>query len=181
MNTPKLRKTIAAAAAVAILPMTAFAFDYNNVEGGFVHLHNDSGSDNGFRIGGSFAIAPPVAVFGEYDHGGDVDRISAGGLFHTPIHSNLDLNLGASLEHGSLPHDHDTGFGLRAGLRWNAVPGELELDPELRYVSLFNRDDVSARLGGLYHINRNLDLQAALQAGDEDRAEVGLRYNFGSR
>lgn len=181
MNTKYLRKTMIVAATFATLPAMASSFDYNNIEGGFLHRNNDFESGNGFRIGGSFNIAPQVAVIGEYGNAGDYDNLSVGGLFHTPINGVLDLNLGATLEHASAPHDSDTGFGLRGGVRWNVVPGEWELDPELRYVSILNHDGVSARAAALYHVNPNLDLQAALQGGDEDRAEVGVRYNFGRR
>ena len=179
MNTQHLRKTLIVIAAFATLPAAASTFDYNYVEGSFMHRRNDFASDNGFRVGGSFDLAPPVALFGEYGNTGDYGHFSAGALFHTPINNELDLNLGASLEHASAPHDSDTGFGLRAGVRWNVVPGQWELNPELRYVNILHQDDISARVGALYHVNRSLDVQAAVQAGGEDRAEVGVRYSFG--
>ena len=181
MTTKYLRKTLLAAAVLSTLPVVASAFDYNYVEGGFLHRRNDFSSDNGFRIGGSFNVAPPVAVFGEYGNTNHYDSFSVGGLYHTPINNALDLNLGASLEHASVPHDSDTGFGLRGGVRWNVVPGQWELNPELRYVNILNHDGISARVAALYHVNPNLDVQAGVQAGDEDRAEVGVRYNFGHR
>jgi len=179
MNNRKIRYTVAAAAIVA-LPGIASAFDYNYVEGGFMHRHNDYESDSGFRLAGSYDLAAPVAIIGEYGNTGNYDSISVGGLFHTPINNVLDLNLGATLEHASVPHDDDTGFGLRGGVRWNVVPGQWELNPELRYVNVLHKDMLSARVGAQYHINRNLDLQLALQGGDEDHAEVGVRYHFGS-
>ena len=180
MKTKHLRKTLAAVAVFATLPAAAATFDYNYVDGGFMHRHNDFASDSGVRLGGSLDLAPPVALFGEYSNTGNYDQFSVGGLFHAPLNDALDLNLGASIEHASAPHDSDTGFGLRAGVRWNLVPGQWELNPELRYVNILHQDDISARVAALYHVNRSLDLQAAVQAGDEDRAELGLRYNFGA-
>lgn len=178
MKPTQLRIALATVAAISIVPMTASAFDYNYVEGGYMHRDNTFSDQSGFRVGGSFDVAPQVAAFGEYGSTSDVDQISAGALFHTPINEVLDFNAGASLEHLS-GHGHNaTGFGMRGGVRWNIVPGQWELNPEVRYVHVDNRNLTSARVGALYHINRALDFSAALQGGDDDRVEAGVRYNF---
>ncbi len=178
MKPTQLRIVLAAVAALSIVPMTASAFDYNFVEGGYLHRDNDFSDDGGFRIGGSFDVAPNLAVIGEYGNTNSFDQLTAGALFHTPINNVLDFNAGATLEHFTGGGDRATGFGLRGGVRWNLVPGQWELNPEVRYVHVEGENMTSARLGALYHINRQFDIQAAVQGGDEDRFEAGVRYNF---
>jgi len=178
MKPAHLRVYLAAAAAMSFLPMVASAFDYNTVEGGYLHRNNDIANEGGFRLAGSFGIAPQVAVFGEYGSTNTYDQITAGGLFHTPINEALDFTAGASLEHFSGGGTNETGFGLRTGVRWNVVPGQWELNPEVRYVRVHGYDQTSGRLGVAYHINRQFDVNTAFQAGDEDRVEAGVRYNF---
>lgn len=178
MKPTQLRVALTAVAALSIVPMTASAFDYNYVEGGYLHRNNDISHDGGFRIGGSFEVVPQIAAFGEYGSTSKYDQITAGALFHTPINSELDFTAGGSLEHFSGGGTTDTGFGLRAGVRWNVVPGQWELNPEVRYLHIDGYNQTSARVGASYHINKQVDFQAALQGGDEDRVEAGVRYNF---
>jgi len=169
-------------AALLIAPTFAFAHNYNYLEGGYVH-RDQAGTDDGFRVNGSFDVLSPIAVFGEYDDVGHFGQLSLGGLWHTPLTNTLDLNLGASYEHYDWRHGgDDSGFGLRGGVRWMVPNLPLELDPGVRYVNLgHGHDDTSARLGALYRLTDALDVQAAVQAGDDDRVEAGLRYNFGPR
>lgn len=178
MKPAHFRITLATAAALSCLPMVASAFDYNYVEGGYLHRDNDFADEGGFRIGGSFAIDPQVNLFGEYGSTNAYDQITAGAQFHTPINNELDFTAGGSLEHLSGGGHTSTGFGMRAGVRWNVVPGQWELNPEVRYTHLDGDNLTSARVGASYHINRQFDIQAALQGGDEDRVEAGVRYNF---
>ena len=178
MKPTQLRIALAAVAALSIVPMTASAFDYNYVEGGYLHRDNDYADEGGFRLGGSFDVAPNIAAFGEYGTTDSYDQFTAGGLYHAPINGALDFNAGASLEHFSGGGNSSTGFGLRTGVRWNVVPGQWELNPELRYIRIEGENITSARLGASYHINKQFDIQAALQGGDEDRFEAGVRYNF---
>ncbi|WP_028079856.1 porin [Solimonas soli] len=186
MNYKANRARAALKLGVAVLllaPGLALAHNYNYLEGGYLH-RDQAGDEDGFRVAGSFDILSPIAVFAEY---GDVDnfsQLSIGGLWHTPLTRDLDLNLGASLE--QFDHDHggdDTGFGLRAGLRWAVPNTRLELNPELRYVDIDNdkADGVSLRLGALYALTPALDLEGGVQGGEDDRFDVGLRYNFGPR
>ena len=46
---------------------------------------------------------------------------------------------------------------------------------------LFGNNETSVRLNALYNLAPHFDLQAAIQGGDEQRYEVGLRYAFTSR
>jgi len=171
------------AAALLLAPGLALAHNYNYIEGGYLH-RDQAGDEDGFRVGGSFDILSPIAIFGEY---ADVDRfsqLSIGGLWHTPLTRDIDLNLGASLE--QIDHDHggdDTGFGLRAGIRWAVPNTRLELNPEFRYVNIDDdhADGLSLRLGALYALTDRLDLAGGVQGGDDDRFDLGVRYNFGPR
>jgi hypothetical protein len=171
------------AAALLLAPGLALAHNYNYIEGGYLH-RDQAGDEDGFRIAGSFDVLSPVAIFAEY---GDVDQFSQltiGGLWHTPLTRDLDLNLGASFE--QFDHDNggdDAGFGLRGGVRWAVPNTRLELNPELRYVNVDHdkADGVSARLGALYQLTSALDLEGGVQAGDDDRFDLGVRYNFGPR
>ena len=98
-------------------------------------------------------------------------------MMFAPINRDLDWTAGATLEFADAGRDDDTGFGLRGGLRWHFARA-FELNPELRYVDVFDEDGVSLRLAGLFGVTPNLEIQAALQGGDDDRFEAGLRYNF---
>lgn len=177
MKAPLIR-TIALAAGTALaLPLAAHAHNYTYVEGGYVSLDNDAEDDSGFRIAGLGAIAPSFALIGEYVDTGDFEQLSAGAVFHQPIDRSLDWFAGATLEMVDVPGDDDTGFGLRGGLRWSFAKA-FELIPEIRHVDVFDEGFTSLRLAGLFRVAPRLDIQAALQGGDDDRFEAGLRYNF---
>ncbi|HEY1077512.1 MAG TPA: hypothetical protein VGE51_12545 [Fontimonas sp.] len=166
-----------AASALLALPLAANAHSYTYVEGGYVSLDNDAQDDSGFRIAGSGAVAPSFAVIGEYVDTGDFEQLSAGAVFHAPIDRSLDWFAGATIEMVDVPGDDDTGFGLRGGLRWSFAKA-FELIPEIRHVDVFDEGFTSLRVTGLYRVAPRLDIQAALQGGDDDRFEAGLRYNF---
>jgi hypothetical protein len=174
---PKM-KTVAAIAALSLAPTLVAAHNYTYLEGGYLHRDYGAEEDGGFRIAGSADVAQPLAVIGEYNDTGDVEQLSAGLLYHTPLNNVIDFNAGATMEHFEVGSRDDTGYGLRAGLRWQLMGDRAELNPEIRYVDVFDDDATSLRLGGLYKLNRELDVQGAVQGGDDDRVEVGLRYNF---
>ncbi|MFT4047588.1 MAG: hypothetical protein QM661_12960 [Solimonas sp.] len=171
------------AAALLLAPGLALAYDYNDLEGGYLH-RDQAGDESGLRIGGSFDVLSPVAIFAEYDDVDEFSQLSVGGLYHTPLTRDIDLNLGVSIE--QFDHDRggdDTGFGLRGGIRWTVPNTRLELDPELRYVDIDHdkADGVSVRLGALYPLTGVLDLQGGVQTGQDDRFDLGVCYNFGPR
>lgn len=165
-------------AAALLLPTAALAHDYTYIEGGYLDRDNGFGDDSGLRIAGSADVAPAFNLFGEYADTGDVEQLTAGGQFHTPLSSATDVFAGASLESIDVGPVDDTGYGLRAGLRWWAIPNQFELIPEVRHTDIFDEGATSLRLGGLVRIARSLDVQAAIQGGDDDRFEAGLRYGF---
>jgi hypothetical protein len=180
MNNRTHGYVLAGMAVLALLPAAAMAHNYTYLEGGYLNRDTPRGSNSGLRIAGSAAIAPPVALFGEYADTGDFDQFSAGLLFHSPLNNIVDLNLGVSFEHMTVRRASDSGIGLRGGLRWQLAP-QFELHPEIRHLRIFNRDSTSLRVAGLFALTPELDLQGAIQGGDDDRYEVGVRYNFGPR
>ena len=146
---------------------------YTYVEGGFLSRDNDAVDESGFRIAGSGAVHRSIALIGEYADTDDFEQLSAGAMMFAPINRDLDWTAGATLEFADAGRDDDTGFGLRGGLRWHFARA-FELNPELRYVDVFDEDGVSLRLAGLFGVTPNLEIQG----GDDDRFEAGLRYNF---
>lgn len=183
--TPSCRRALGALC--LLLPAVAAAHDYSYVEGGFVNHdrgRRTPGDDNGFRLAGSLDIGvAPLALIGEYVDTGDFSQLTAGLIFHTPLSKVLDLNAGASLERVDTGRDDDFGLGLRGGVRWLVLPSprtfeRLEATAELRQLFVFSDTSTSLRAGALYRIADNLDAQGAVQAGDDDRVEVGVRYYF---
>lgn len=174
----------AGVATLLLAPAFAYAHDYNYIEGGFVHWDDQPGDDNGYRVKGSLDLLSPIAPFIEYNSIDDVHQLSLGGVFHTPLTQDLDLVLGGSYEHFDNDHGSDaSGYGLRGGVRWTIPNTKLELDPQVRYIDVdhHNGDATSFRVDALYALTPALDLQGAVQSGDDDRLEVGLRYSFGSK
>jgi hypothetical protein len=186
MKKPSRRRSLAVFSAfstLGLVPLASQAADYTYIEGGFIERHDYGETGPGGRVAGSFDLpALPLAIIGEFDGTDGLDQFDAGVVFHMPIVPRLGFFAGGTLEHadrdGNGYNDNDTGVGGRVGLRWQASQA-LELDPELRLVHLYHDDQVSVRLNALYNIAPHLDLQGALQGGDEQRYEVGLRYSFG--
>lgn len=172
---------LASSIALLMVPNLVSAHNYTFLEGNAVHRDVDREGDNGVRLSGSMDPTHPVALFGEFTTIGDFDQLSVGGLFHTALNHVLDLNLGASLESVDDGRRDDTGLGLRGGVRWQAIPARLEVNPEIRHVDVFDNVNTNLRITGLYFVDGRLDLLGVVQGGDEDRVEAGLRYNFGPR
>ena len=174
----KMLVSVRALAAALLLPWAAQAHEYTYLKGGYVDVDRRGSDDGGLFVGGSIGLAPSFAAFGEYTDTGPFEQLSVGGLLHARLQPRLDLFGGASLEHVELRAADDTGLGLRGGLRWWAMPGKLELIPELRYLDVLNDDSTSLRGTALLRVAPRLDAQALLQGGDDDRIGLGLRYNF---
>lgn len=170
-------RAILIAATLIALPGAATAFDYTWLEGGYLSRDNGRVDESGLRIAGSAAVAPAVALIGEYADTDDFEQFSAGAIYHAPIRPDLDWFAGGTLEFADAGRNDDTGYGLRGGLRWHFAKA-FEMSPEIRHVELFDSGDTSLRLAGLFRVTPALDVQAALQGGDDDRFEAGVRYNF---
>mgnify|MGYP000406567446 CR=1 FL=1 len=171
-------KIFKALLAAALLPLTAAAHDYSTIEGGYVSVDRGRDDDAGFRFGFSAPLAPTFNLFGEYVDTGDFEQLSFGGQVHTPMANRLDFTAGVSVEHVDLGRVDDTGLGLRAGLRWLSPSRQFEVNPELRFVDVFDDESTSLRVAALATLNPAWALQGAVQGGDDDRFELGLRYNL---
>lgn len=171
-------KPVVMALMTAGLALPAAAADYRYLDGGVV---DRDGSDTGVRMAGSGELTPPLAAFGEVVDAGQYEQLSAGLMFHTPFATGLDFNAGATLEAVDTGNRDDTGYGARAGLRWHVPQSNgLELNPEVRHVVVFNDVITSFRAGALFPVAPRFNLLGALQAGDDDRVELGMRYSFGA-
>lgn len=163
-------------------PTATLAHNYNYVEGGYLRMDDNGGKDeDGGRLGASGDFMPNFALFGEYADTGPFERATVGVLYHRPLDQRVDLNLGLSVEQEEIGSRDDTGFGARAGLRWQLADNGFELNPELRYVDVSGDGRTSARLSALMPLGEKLGIVAAVQGGDDDLAELGLRYDFGGR
>lgn len=69
------------------------------------------------------------------------------------------------------------GVGLRGGVRWKMFR-DFEIDPELRWVNAYE-DVTSFRVNALYLVGPHFHVEGAVQLGDDERLELGLRYEFG--
>ena len=180
VRTP-IRNALAAVSTVAALlaAPAASAFNYTYIEGGYTSIDLDYGDDeSGFRLGGSFDIAPQVALIAEYNDWDDLAQLSIGAIYHAPLQKDLDFFAGGTFERIDYDIDDDTGFGLRAGLRWQVPNLPIQLIPEVRYLDVLDDSLTSFRVTGLFTIAPRVDLVAGLQTGDDDRLELGARYNF---
>ena len=155
-------------------PMAGLAHSYSYIEGGYAE-HEDEG---GLRLGASLSLSHQFAAFGEVFDAGDIEELSAGVLLHRPLDSRVDWLLGLSLESIEIGRRDDTGLGLRAGLRWQLPHPLVELRPEIRHQEVFDQGLTSLRLAGLVSLARQLKLQIAVQGGDHDHLEAGIRYDF---
>jgi hypothetical protein len=184
MNKTALARRLAALStlsAAGLFPLAAGAADYTYLEGGFIDRHDYGRSGAGGRVAGAFDLHTlPLAVIAEFTGTDKLDQVDAGVIYHVPINRMFDFFAGATLEHADRDGDTDTGVGGRAGVRWQ-LNNSFELAPEFRYVHLFHEDEASVRLNALLNVASHLDLQGAIQGGDEQRYEVGVRYNFGGR
>lgn len=165
--------------ALSLASGLASAMDYTYLDGGFVSIDRGNRNDSGIRLGGSITVAPTVALIGEYADADSYSQFSGGALFHTPINRDLDLVLGGTFEQVDLGPVDDTGFGLRGGVRWQPSGNRFELNPEVRVLDVFNRTDTSFHVGANFAVAPHFDVGGAVQAGDDDRLEFGLRYRFG--
>ena len=178
MNVAKRALLLAATTIAVFAAPVASAVDYTYIEGGLIARHDYDTDKSGGRLAGSLGIPlTPLAIIAEYDGTGSLDQFSGGALFHVPLPPVLSLYAGATIEHAQTDAGTSTGLGGRIGVRWSVIGG-LELDPELRYTHLFGEDQKSYRVNALFRIAPELDLQAALQGGEDRRAEIGARFNF---
>jgi hypothetical protein len=172
---------------LAALPLIATAHEYDYVHAGLYGHEDTDATDTvphrgntpqGYRVGAQLSMPTrPLAYFAEYGHTDVLEQFSVGLLYHRPLWFTLDLTAGASVEFEDMTDEH--GYGLRGGLRWSPFP-RLELSPEIRHEELFEAA-TSARFTAAYLLRHRLHAEASVQAGDEERYLVGLRYALAPR
>lgn len=173
---------------LAALPLLAFARDYGYVDAA-LYGHEDTDVTDAVPNRGNtpygYYVAAQVpmptrslAYFAEYGQTDVLEQWSGGLLYHRPLWFTVDFTAGASVEFEDMTDEH--GYGLRAGLRWWPLGETLELWPEVRHEELFQAG-TSGRLTATLRLTHRLRAEAALQAGDEERYLVGLRYALAPR
>lgn len=178
-------KILSSTCAAAVLAFSAApgiagaAASYNYVEGGFLFRDSYGNDDAGGRVAALFSITQPLALYGEFSSNDDLDQFSVGAIFHQPINSELDWFAGGGLEYVDVGPFDDFGYGLRGGLRWTPLKA-FEVTPEIRYFDAVGDGQVSFRVGGTYAFSPPFALTGAVQGGDDDRVEIGVRWNFGA-
>jgi opacity protein-like surface antigen len=173
----------------------AQGFDYNFFQVGYERVTLDDGSfdvdGDGFGIEGSFEISQSfflTADYGiaEFEEGGvevDVDTLSAGIGWHTPLSDQLDFVANLSYEYIELSalgqSQDESGYGLGAGLRYQATDA-LEINGGIGYVDYGDGDDTTLGVRALYGITDNIDVAVSGEWGDDSSA-YGLsgRFYFG--
>ncbi|MES0872965.1 hypothetical protein [Sinimarinibacterium thermocellulolyticum] len=178
-STRKTLKTVWLTLALPVLslPGAALAHSDNYIEGGFIDRDLEGRDDSGVRIAGSGQVHRQLALIGEYVDTGQLEQMGLGGRVFGPLQRDLDWTAAATIEFVDVGREDDTGYGLRGGLRWRFARA-FELSPEIVHFDAFDEGFTSLRIAGSFAFDRNLAIQAALQGGDDDRIEAGIRYRF---
>jgi len=191
-----LRSVLFTALIVFSASAAAQGFDYNYFSVGYERLNLDDGfvdvDGDGFGLSGSYSLNESFFVFGGYGMGEfkeqgvtvDVDTLSAGIGWHTPLSEQLDFVTGLSYEYvdlgvTGLGSSDESGYGLGVGLRYQASDA-IELNGGISYVDLGDSDDTSFGLGLLYGVTENIDIGVSGDWAD-DTSAYGLsgRFYFG--
>jgi opacity protein-like surface antigen len=176
---------------------SAQGFDYNFFSVGYQRMNLDDGfidvDGDGFGVDGSFAINENFFIFGAYGMGEfeeagqsvDVDTLSAGIGWHTPLTDRVDFVTGVSYEYVELSaagfgSADESGYGLGVGLRFQASDA-IELNGGINYVDYGDGDDTGFGVGLLYGVSENVDIGVSADWA-EDTSAYGLngRFYFGN-
>ena len=175
----------------------AQGFDYNYFSVGYQRMNLDDGfidvDGDGFGVDGSFAINDSFFIFGAYGMGEfseqgqsvDVDTLSLGIGWHTPLTERVDFVTGVSYEYIELSASgfgsaDENGYGLGVGLRFQASEA-IELTGGINYVDYGDGDDTGFGVGMLYGISENVDIGVSADwAEDTSAYGVSGRFYFGN-
>ena len=176
---------------------SAQGFDYNYFSVGYQRMELDTGlgdvDGDGFGVDGSFAINDNWFIFGAYGMGEfeeqgvtlDVDTLSAGIGWHTPLSETVDFVTGLSYEYvdvgaSGFGSADENGYGLGVGLRFQASEA-IELNGGINYIDYGDGDDTTFGVGLLYGVSESVDIGVSADWGD-DVSSYGLsgRFYFGN-
>ena len=174
----------------------AQGFDYNFVSVGYTQLEVEFGSidvdGDALGIAGSFEVNDSFFIAGNYNFGEleeqgievDVDTLSLGAGWHTPLSEQMDFFTTLSYEYVELSalgqSEDDSGIGLGAGLRFQASEA-IELNAVINHVDLDESgSDTGFGLAMLYGVTDSLDIGITGDWGDDSSAYgINGRLYFG--
>jgi hypothetical protein len=169
---------------------SAQGFDYNFLSVGYERVDLDAGGvdidGDGFGVEGSFEISESFFLFGGYtaaelESTVDVDFLSAGVGWHTPLSEQMDFVAGFSYENVDTDFGDEDGYGVNVGLRYQATDA-VELNGGINYIDYGNDgDDTAFGLRVLVGVTDNIDVGLSGEWGD-DVSSYGIsgRFYFGS-
>ncbi len=188
-----MKKSLLALALIAAPAMFASAsasaadgVSYNYVEGGYVtsNLKNSPDAD-GWRLGGSVAVAPNFHLFGSYDSqevdniNVDIENLRLGVGYNHAISARTDLLTRVAYERFETPFQDFNGYSVEVGVR-GAPTAMLEGYALAGFEDGSDYDgDFYGRLGGQVKFNPNWSLSADVKFADNDTQWfIGPRFTF---
>lgn len=191
------------AAALVLVPMAALAdgLSYNYLQAGYVKVEPEEGDIDADGWAGrvSGLVSEVAYVFASYSNvetddftdgffgtgSLESETITAGLGFRGSIAPSTDFNAEVAYVHAEISgngdfagSEDDNGFALGAGLRHLFAPqfeGGLSVD----YVDVFDEDDTSFTVSGLFHVTPQFSIGAAYSISDDaDGWTAGVRFNF---
>ena len=197
-----MKKTTLFAAAIALVsapvfagqPMTSgptsFSYDFIDADWLYQGFDDDLDNGNGWSIAGSKSIGEAFFVnagYAQLDSGVagldiNIDRITVGGGWHTPLADRIDLVASAAgvyTDVDGLPGDLDewgysVGLGIRAQLLDN-----LELFTNAAWVDSLNDGQVEATVGVILQLTDALGLRVGGRfVDDSNQLFVGGRLYY---
>ncbi|MBI3188691.1 MAG: hypothetical protein HYZ31_12600 [Gammaproteobacteria bacterium] len=169
------------------------ALSYSYVEGAYISSDLDiegfSVDGDGVSLSGSAAVTPNIAINGyyetlSYDYGIDLDSLSIGVTFHTPLAAGTDFVAGidyldAEFSIDGFGSEDDTGNVLSAGVR-HELSNTAELEANIVRVDIFEETDTGFAIGLLMDIT-GTPTQVGFgfsDIGDETSLKISARLNF---
>ncbi|HEX5637232.1 MAG TPA: hypothetical protein VFY78_09110, partial [Gammaproteobacteria bacterium] len=155
----------------------------------YISSEFDNVDGDGISGSVSAAVAPNIAVNASYttisyDFDTDVDSLSLGVEFHTPIAPGTDFVAGinyldAEITDSFFGSADDTGNVLTGGIR-HELSNTVELEARIVRVDIFDETDTGFAVAGLMDIT-GTPVQVGLgfsDIGEETSLEIGVRFNF---
>ncbi len=194
-----MKKTLLASALLlAANSALAGNFGYTYVEGGFGEGPADG---DGVFLGGAVDLQQGFGLIGSYyaleydDRGdwhdeGDLDILTIGAQFHTPINSQADFVGSVQLMNAEWDCQHwwrhrgdegdDTGLLLRGGIRF-AVQQNLQLEGDISYITndFWDDNELGIKAGLRFFVNRQFSIAGGIASDQElDGLYVSGRFQF---
>jgi hypothetical protein len=162
-------------------PAASFSSEprWTYAEAGWVRSDPDDGSDteDGWFLGGSFAIFRSIHLLAEYADLGDAETWQLGGGWHGLLGDRADLFAEAAY----VDADFDEGYRLTGGVRWYVLE-RLELDGNLTHTDVGDFENDTFGIGAIWDLKSRLSVGARFDLGDDgDTIRVFARFYFPRR